>query len=1652
MIRHPTLNPIADIDLCAGQSVQLNATGTSLSVASFAWNPATGLSASNIADPVASPTSTTTYTVTATNACGTDNESFDINVLVSPTANLTPNDLSCNGDNSGSINTNIVGGTPGFTYSWTPAVGVSPNITNLSAGTYTLIVTDQNNCTDTVSASITEPPLLTISIAGQNDPTCNGGADGNVTFSSGGGTGAFSYSIDGTNFQASPTFNNLSSGVYVGTVRDANACEQNVGFTLSDPLPVTGLLINQTDSDCIANTGSFTVNGEGGVTPLMFSIDGGTTFFPTGSFNNLGAGIYTVLIEDVNGCTGTIDVAISALGAPTISLSNQVDVTCPGGNDGAMQVSGSGGTPPLNYSIDGINFFPTGNFNNLVAGDYIVTVEDANGCPDFLNVTLTEPSAIQGFIGTQTNASCPGSADGSFVMVGSGGTAPYEFSIDGTNFSPSGSFSNLTAGTYTVTIRDANACLSTESVTISEPPPVLGTVNALTDVDCNGAATGSVTFSGSGGVLPYEYSLDGVNYQTNNTFNNLLAGSYTAFVRDANGCVGSFPLTISEPAPLLGNIDSQTNVDCNGNSNGSVSISGQGGTPVYTYSIDGVNFSANGSFSSLLAGSYTVTIRDNRSCETTVPVTISEPAPLTIGPASQNNLACNGDSSGAFSLQGTGGTAPYQYSVGTNPFSNNAVYANLAAGNYPISVQDVNGCISTSNIVLTEPAPLTITLNSITDVLCNGAATGVIDITGSNGTAPYEYSTDGITYLASGVLSNLTAGAYTVFVRDANGCTNTLNTNITEPAALTLSGTVTADVSCNGGTDGAANVVAAGGVGGYTFNWNPGGFNSASVTNVPAGNYTVTLTDGNACVTTTTVLINEPDPIVTTPLIIKGITCFGDTDAEVDVTATGGTPAYTYSWSAGTQNGSSAINLPGGTHYVNVTDNLGCQKLDSVTVTIPAPIATTVTGTDASCFGVSDGTLSANPTGGVSPFIFVWNNNPALNTSMISNQAAGIYQVVVTDNGGCADTATFTINEPPQIALTTAGQNETCTDANGEVSVVASGGAGGFSFAWNTVPVQNNDVATNVAAGTYEVIVTDMNGCQDSAEVSIIDEAAPDITADLVSDASCFGQSDGSATVSASGGTGTYTYSWNTPTPVNGPVITALPAGTYTVTVDDGQCISSLDVTISEPDEIIATISSFQMPSCFGDSDGSATVDVTGGTQPYTYAWNTGVPQTTPTAINLSSGLYGVLVRDVNGCQDTAFLQLMDPPQLDISVETTDVLCFSGNSGEAEAIVTGGVPPYAYAWNQGTTQQIANGLIAGQYSVNVTDANGCIISAEALINEPPLLTVSATHTDVSCFGGADGTANLTVSGGVPAYTYEWSHGSNVANPMDLMAGTITVIVRDQNNCESTTGVEVLQPPAIVIEKTSEVTAFCDLPNGSATVLASGGNGDFSYSWNTTPPQQGETVQDIFGEGAGGPYVVTVTDMLGCEDTIQVSIGNDPPAIAEFTTRLGLPDTILKSAGEIQFENLSQYAATFSWDLGNGSFSDEPNPATSYSEPGVYRVILTAFDPNLACPDTFSHTFTLIPDGRFFIASAFTPNGDGINDTFTLYGEGVVSMEWTIFDRWGKVVRRFNSLSQSWDGKNESGQDVQEGVYVYALKALLNNGQRFERGGTITLIR
>src|SRR5437762_935371 len=650
------------------------------------------------------------------------------------TASLTQSAVSCFSGSNGSITATINGGTPPYTVTLgatTQTVltdGGSTTFTGLSAGTKTVHIVATGGCTKDVMIDVTQPAsAVGSSITSQTNVGCFGGSTGSVTVAGSGGTPSYTYSIDGTNFGVSGTFNNLAAGPYTVTVKDAHGCTTTQAVAITQTASaVSSSISSQTNVACFGgSTGSVTVAGSGGTGPYTYAIDG-VTFGNSGTFSNLAAGPYTVTVKDAHGCTTTQPVTITQpASGVSASISSQTNVACFGASTGSVTVSASGGTSPYTFSKDGVTFGASGTFSNLAAGSYTITVKDANGCTTTQGVTITQPSAaLSSSISSQTNVACFGNSTGSVTVSASGGAAPYSFSKDGVNFGASGTFGSLSAGSYTITIKDANGCTTTQRVTITQPASALGSsISSQTNVACFGNSTGSVTVAASGGAAPYSFSKDGVNFGASGTFGSLAAGSYTITVKDANGCTTTQGVTITQPASALGSsISSQTNVGCFDSSTGSVTVAVSGGTSPYTYAIDGVTFGNSGNFSNLAAGSYTITVKDANGCATTQPVTITQPASaLGSSISSQTNVGCFGGSTGSVTVAGSGGTSPYTYAIDGATFGNSGAFSNLAAGSYTVTVKDANGCTTTQPVTITQPAAvLSSSISSQTNVACFG--------------------------------------------------------------------------------------------------------------------------------------------------------------------------------------------------------------------------------------------------------------------------------------------------------------------------------------------------------------------------------------------------------------------------------------------------------------------------------------------------------------------------------------------------------------------------------------------------------------------------------------------------------------------------------------------------------------------------------------------------------------------------------------------------------------------------------------------------------------------------------------------------------------------------------------------------------------------
>ena len=615
-------------------------------------------------------------------------------------------------------------------------------------------------------------------------------------------------------------------------------------------------------------------------------------------------------------------------------------------------------------------------------------------------------------------------------------------------------------------------------------------------------------------------------------------------------------------------------------------------------------------------------------------------------------------------------------------------------------------------------------------------------------------------------------------------------------------------------------------------------------------------------------------------------------------------------------------------------------------------------GTNILCFGDCTGSATATPVGGTPTYSYLWSGSQT--TQTINNLCAGTYTVTITDGSGNTATATVVITQPSSaVTATTSSTNATCNSSNGSVSVNASGGTGAYSYSWAPTGDTTTTV-NNLPGGVYTITVTDINGCTFTASVTVNVTGAPSLTITAQVNVLCVGDSTGQATVNASGGSAPYTYSWSTVPVQTSATAAGLSAGTYSVTVTDSLgCAQTVSVTITQPPPFGLAISQVNV-LCHGDSTGSASIGVSGGTAPYSYVWTPG-GDTTFSISNISSGIYIVLITDSNGCTVSFGFSISEPPQLSVSATSTDVLCFGDSNGTASANVSGGTPAYSYLWTPGswTTFSVSN-LSAGNYIVAITDSNGCTTQDTVLINSPTQVSAAIAVTN-GC--GTNGSAAVTASGGTTAYSYLWSPTGDTANSVSgLISGTYTCTVTDANGCTQSVSSIITNFPAPVISVGSDVT----INIGDSTVLSAAGGG--TYLWTPSAGLNCTTCSSpTASPSATTYYCVTVTDTNGCSDSACVRVTVD------------------------------------------------------------------------------------IECGDVFVPSAFSPNNDLMNDLECVYGRCIATMIFSVYNRWGEKVFESTDLKNCWDGKYK-GEDAGTGVYAYTLEATLVTGEKISLKGNVSLVR
>jgi hypothetical protein len=454
---------------------------------------------------------------------------------------------------------------------------------------------------------------------------------------------------------------------------------------------------------------------------------------------------------------------------------------------------------------------------------------------------------------------------------------------------------------------------------------------------------------------------------------------------------------------------------------------------------------------------------------------------------------------------------------------------------------------------------------------------------------------------------------------------------VTQPTSLTATGQTLTNVSCFNGNNGSTRVTPGGGTSPYTYLWSPSSQSGQTATNFTAGIYTVTVTDANGCINTSTATITQPTALTTSGQTLTNVSCFNGNNGSVRVTPGGGTSPYTYLWSPSSQSGQTATNLTAGTYTVTVTDANGCSNSSTATVTQPTVLtASGQTVTNVSCFNGNNGSARVTPGGGTSPYTYLWSPS-SQSGQTATNLTAGTYTVTVTDANGCSITSTATVTQPT--ALTASGQtvtNVSCFNGNnGSTRVTPGGGTSPYTYLWSP-SAQTGQTATNLIAGSYTATVTDANGCSITSTSTVTQPTSLTATGQTLTNVSCFNGNNGSTRVTPGGGTSPYTYLWS-PSSQSGQTATNLTAGTYTVTITDSHgCTITSTATVTQPGQLTISMSSANA-TCSSCNNGSASASVTGGTSPFSYLWSPS-GGSSATASNLLPGNYTCCVTDAHGC------------------------------------------------------------------------------------------------------------------------------------------------------------------------------------------------------------------------------------------------------------------------------------------------------------------------------------------------------------------------------------------------------------------------------------
>ena len=1626
-------NPSAsavDPTICAGQSTTLNVTAGSLGTgASWKWYTAScGGSFLGTGPSIGvTPASTTTYFVRGEGTCNTTScAQVTVTVRPIPTASITGNTTVCQNGTQPNItftnpqslpvtvtyNINGAGSfTAGVNANATATVAVptttagsyaynlvsvqyqnAPNCPNTISGTATVVVRPtltatisgtvtvcQNGTAPTITftnSNLTLPVTITYNINGAGSPTINVPAASTATVSVSTATpGTFAYNLVSVAYQdGTPGCSNLISGTATVTVRPTPAA--SIAGTTAVCQGGTAPTITITNPNTLPETVTYTLNGN----PVNININGNssaTITAPTGTVGTFTYALSTVVYQTAPSCTtsvsGSATVTVNPL--PVIQETH-TNLSCLNSNDGVINLSVSppGTTAPYIYSITGGSSFQgpnNGAFTGLAAGTYnTLVVQDANGCrnTNVVSVTLTQPTQLNISLSSSTDASCNGVFDGALTVAGSGGTLAYQYSLNGGPFQPGGAFTNLAAGSYTVTVKDAEDCTNSLTVTISNSYTVSATISSPVNVSCPGLQNGGYTVNASGGVSPYNYANNGLLFGTNNVFTGLPIGTYTGFVRDSRGCLASDQVTITTLAAPTAIITGTASFCAGGSTllSAATSTPGAGGFQGFQWQLNGSNIplATSALYTVTAAGNYTVIVTNTNNCPTTSAVTtvvVNGLPTITVNPFT--TAICNGSS---IALTASGAST-YSWSPGTglSATTGTTVTANpTSTQTYTVTGTDVNGCVNSTTKTVTVNNLPTVNVSPSAPTICNGSS---VQLTAS-GANSYSWSP------ATGLLS--TTGAtvtaqptsnqtYTVTGTDLNGCSNTrtVTVTVTNLPTVTITSNPNPATICLGQSITLTSNFATGNL------WSNGATTQAiTVTPTQVGTSTFTLFSTQSGCTgsaTKTVTVNSVPFANISPQPTVAI-CAGSSTTLSAVTDNG----TTFLWSPGGATTQTATFSTAGAKTVTITNSFGCSTTSPAT-TITVNSLPTVSVSPSAPTICNGGSVQLTASGAST---YTW--SPA--TGLLSTSGTSVtaeptvtstYTVTGTDLNGCVNTATVTVTvtNNPAVTITSAPVNATI--CLGQSATLTSNFATGNLWS-NGATTQAITVTPGSIGNTTYTLTSTQSGCPGSASKTVTVNPLPFAVINPSPTASiCSG---GSVTLSSATDIGT-NYLWS-PGGATAQTISATSAGSYTVLITNSATGCSTTsaptvVSVNSAPTVSVTASPVSGIIC---SPGTVTLTATAGMS--SYAWSNGLVGQSITVS--TSGTYTVTVTDANGCTNTASKVVTINPLPTVSFSG---LAASYCDDDCSGYLLTGSPAGGTFTYTGSTGFSANTFtpctaLAGTYTITYTytDGNGCINSSSqtTTVHPVPQPTVSALTPVTVCFGDD---VILTTEA---ATTYLWSNGATTQSiSLSLVSetGNYNVTSTDAFGCFATSNPDLAVtinalPTPTISAANNDPTTFCQ---GGSVTLTTGNSS--SYSW--LPGLQ--STQSIVVTATGN-YQVTVTDANGCEGTA---------AVTAVTVN---PNPVPTISGSLTFctggsTNLTSSAATFyDW-----SPNSETTQTITATVAGTYSVLVE--DAN-GCTGTASVTVAETPVNPVITALSSTTFCAG--ESVTLYSSSTTGNLWT----------------------------------------------------------